>query len=280
MTWTAVAVKDFQDSRRSRSLWFLTALFVLFASVMAWAYAEIQSVGTATSGVESLGLLFFLAGPATLFVSIAAVVVTYKSIAGERESGSVKLLLGLPHSRRDVLLGKVLGRWLTLALSIVVGFTVALGVVFALYAEVSVVDYLLFVGLTVLFALTYVSLIAGLSALTGSTGRAATLGVGAFLVLELLWDVVPLGALYLVNGFQFSTDFSTAPDWVLFLGSITPSSAYVTALSYVLPQSATAAQGIASQAFFLQDWFGLVLLVAWLVVPLSVGYLRFRAADL
>ncbi|WP_227774041.1 ABC transporter permease [Haladaptatus pallidirubidus] len=32
--------------------------------------------------------------------------------------------------------------------------------------------------------------------------------------------------------------------------------------------------------FYLEEWFMLVILGAWLVVPLTIGYLSFERADL
>ncbi|WP_266075371.1 ABC transporter permease [Haladaptatus caseinilyticus] len=281
MSWAVVARKDFQDARLSKSLWALSALFVLFAAGMAYIYAELPALGGEAGELSALGLIFFLAAPATLFVSITAVVVAAKSLAGERESGSMKLLLSYPHTRRDVVLGKVAGRAVVLALPIVIGFAVAAIVVLAKYATFTPVDYVVFVLLTVLYAVAYISLVVGLSATTDSGTRATAMAVGLFVVLELLWDVVPLGALYLLEGRL--VPIQEYPNWALFLSGLTPSAAYTTAMGAVLPESPNAVLGIGPAGdvpFYLADWFGLVLLVAWTVVPVSLGYLRFRTADL
>ncbi len=281
MSWAVVARKDFQDARLSKTLWGLSVLFVLFAAGMAYLYAELPGLGGETGDLSALGLIFFLSAPATLFVSITAVVVAAKSLAGERESGSMKLLLSYPHSRRDVVLGKVAGRAAVLALPIVVGFAVAAIVVLAKYATFTPVDYVLFVLLTVLYAFAYISLVVGLSATTGSGTRATAMAIGLFVVLELLWDVVPLGVLYLLEGRL--VPLQEYPNWALFLSGLTPSAAYSTAMGAVLPESPNAVLGLGSSGdvpFYLADWFGLVLLVAWAVVPVSLGYLRFRRADL
>ncbi|QGN07316.1 ABC transporter [Halorhabdus sp. CBA1104] len=109
MSTLAVAKKDFRDALRSRALWGLSALFVLLSVLIAYAFGEF----TTEMGVEEQtaeGLAYFLASQIGLFVSVTAIVIAYKAIAGERESGSIKILLSLPHTRRDVLAGKVLGR--------------------------------------------------------------------------------------------------------------------------------------------------------------------------
>lgn len=281
MSWTAVARKDFQDARLSRSLWLLTGLFVLFAAGMAWVYTEFSALGADDPELTALGLYDFLASSATLFVSIAALVLAYKAIAGERDSGSVKLLLGLPHSRLDVVVGKVVGRTATLAVSIVLGFVVALGVIVALYDAYSLVDYALFVGLTLLFALVYVSLMVGISASVATSGKAAALAFGTFVVVELLWGAVATAAVYVANGFSLPA-IADYPTWYFGIVSLSPSAAYQSALATVLDDASTAGEVIGSnaEAIYLEPWFGFVWLTLWLVVPLAIGAFRFSRADL
>jgi ABC-2 type transport system permease protein len=281
MSVVTIARKDFQDARLSKTLWALSALFIIFAAGMAYLYAELPALSGGADELSALGLMFFLSAPATLFVSITAVIIAGKSVAGERETGSMKLLLSYPHSRRDVVLGKVIGRAVVLAFPLVIGFAVAAIVVLAKYATFTPLDYVVFVLLTVLYSFAYISLVVGVSASTGSGARATAMAVGVFAVLELLWDVVPLGALYLLEGRLIPPQ--EYPNWALFLSGLTPSAAYSTAMGAVLPESPTAVLGIGPSGdvpFYLADWFGLVLLVAWAVIPVTLGYLRFRTADL
>jgi hypothetical protein len=176
MTWAVVARKDFNDARRSRSLWGLSAAFLVLALLFAGLYAFVPEF-TADEEVSTLGLMTFLSAPVALFVAVASLVVAYKSIAGEAETGSGKLLLSLPHTRRDIVLGKVVGRSLVLAIPVLVGLVAMLAVVFVGEVAFSVTDYVLFGLVTMLFVLVYMAFYVGISASTTSTARAATLSV-------------------------------------------------------------------------------------------------------
>lgn len=278
MSWTTVARKDFHDARRSRVLWALSAVFLALAVIVAGLYAFVPAI-TAEPGVSTLGLIGFLASPVTLFVAVASVVVCYKSVAGETESGSGKLLLSLPHTRRDVVLGKVVGRGLVLAIPVAAGLAAMLAVVFVGNVPFSPVDYAMFVVVTLYFVLVYVALFVGVSATTSSTARAATISVLLLVVFEVAWDVVPLGAWFVVSGFQVPSgflagNFGARPDWVTFLFQLPPSGAYQNAIGGFLSGSNS------SEAFFLRNWFSLVVLALWALVPLAIGYVRYRQADL
>lgn len=271
--WAVVARKDFADARRSRSLWALSALFLLFTVGMAVLYSQIDALSPEAADATAVGLLAFLSAPAGLFVSIASVVVCYRAVAGESESGSGKLLLSLPNARSDVVVGKVVGRTAVLVAPLVLGFVVSLAVVLGLYEAFDPVEYLTFVLVTVLFALAYVGLVVGISASTTSTARASALAVGAWLVLEILWDAVPMGAAYVANGFAFP---ATLPEWALFLNLLAPSAAYSNAATGFLGQATVASD----LPFYLESWFSLLVLLAWAAVPVTLGYLRYRRLDL
>nr|WP_255475229.1 ABC transporter permease subunit [Halapricum sp. CBA1109] len=65
------------------------------------------------------------------------------------------------------------------------------------------------------------------------------------------------------------------PDWVAFLANMPPSSAYLNSVSGVLTGSMAG-----SGPWYLSQWFSLVVLAIWGIVPLVVGYLRYNRADL
>jgi ABC-2 type transport system permease protein len=277
MSWAVVARKDFNDARRSRSLWGLSVAFLVLALLFAGLYAFVPEV-TADEETSTVGLMTFLAAPIALFVAVAALVVAYKSIAGEAESGSGKLLLSLPHTRRDVVFGKVVGRSLVLAVPVLVGLVAMLAIVLVGEVTFSATDYVLFGLVTMLFVLVYMAFYVGISASTTSTARAATLSVLALVILEFAWDIVPIGAWFIANGFVVPPGlFSGAamPDWVAFLANMPPSSAYLNSVGGVLTGSMSGAG-----PWYLSQWFSLVVLAVWGIVPLVVGYLRYNRADL
>jgi ABC-2 type transport system permease protein len=279
MSWTIVARKDFNDARRSRSLWGLSAAFLLLAILFAGLYAYVPEV-SADTGVTSLGLMAFLAAPVAIFVAVAALVAAYKSVAGETESGSGKLLLSLPHTRRDVVLGKIFGRTLVLALPVLVGLVAMLAVIFVANVSFAASEYALFTAVTMLFVLVYMALFVGISASTSSTARAATISVLALVLFEFAWDIVPIGAWLIANGFVvpeglLTGDLTAMPNWVAFLANLPPSAAYQNAVGGVLSGSLSGAG-----PWYLSQGFSLVVLALWAVIPITIGYRRYSRSDL
>jgi len=257
----------------------LSVVFVGLAMLTTYMYVEFPELLGGEAELSGVGLGLFLAGIASLFIGLTAIVIAYKALAGERELGSMKLLLGLPHTRRDVVFGKVLGRTATLAIPIVVGFGAAGLYGSLMISAFSFVDYLIFLGLTVVFALAFVSIVVGISGSTGSTSRASALAVGFFLLFELIWDGVSFGLVYVVNGFALP---ETMPNWLYVVNQIPPSSAYVTSMMALIPDATVMGDSAATEidAFYGTEWLGVVMLAFWIVVPLAIGYWRFSRADL
>jgi len=260
--WRSVARKDVSDAIRSRRLWLLVVVFVLFIVLIEYAVAsftEIPSIAV---------LLGSLLVPTLLFVPLLGLVTSYRSIAAERESGSHRLLLSLPHSRRDVVLGKLVGRGVVVSSAVTAGF-VAGGI--AALALVGVFDVALLVGyylVTLLYALAFVGLGIGVSAATGSTSVAVGGGFGAFVLFQFLWGfVVNLLRTRLFGG-RGDAVFGA-------IANLSPLAAYPTGVDVGLGGPLAAA----NTPYYGQGWYALVVLVFWVVVPPTLGYLRFRSAD-
>lgn len=283
-----VAKRDFRDAVQSRALWGLVVAFVAFLLLTSYAYIEFPELVGPIDEATFAGLVFFTASVTGLFVPLAAIIVCYKSLAGERELGSIKILLSLPVSRQEVVTGKLLGRAAVLLAALLAGLLIGLLFGTILLGSISLGPLVLFLIITLLFASAYVSIVVGISATTGSTTRATTLAIGFFLLFELIWDAIPFGVVYILNGFSLPDTF---PDWVFLLTQLSPSAAYFTSTIALLPDAARDAgislDGVGvtvepanGDPFYVTPEVGILFLVFWLVVPAIIGYYQFSRADL
>ncbi|QLD85866.1 ABC transporter permease [Natronomonas halophila] len=284
MSWQAVAQKDFRDAIRSRLLIALTALFALFAVGAAYVVSEIQPPQQAalTGEVTTVLLIVGLVQATAVFIPIVAIAVAYRALAGERQSGSLKVLLSLPNSRADVVFGKFLGRAGVVTVALFVGFAVGLVATAALAEAFSALEYIVFVGTSLLFAFVFVSIAVGVSAFTSSTSRAAYGSFGIFVVFQFLWGILSQGIVYGLNGFSFEGVQQGDPLSDLFqvLTIIDPTAAYQQATNWTVRLLAENQEVQDAPAFYLEPWFGFVIMAIWIILPLAIGYYRFEASDL
>jgi|AntRauTorcE11898_2_1112593.scaffolds.fasta_scaffold04862_3 ABC-2 type transport system permease protein len=273
-----IARKDFRDAARDGQLYVLGALFLLIGLGIGYL-AGSNAGSTAPQDVPQLTLLALV-----FFGSIAAITLSYNQIVGKRASGELRVLLSLPFSRTEVVYGTFLGRLALVVTLTWLSLLLATGVAVVMGAPVAF-DLLLGAILVIATLIAvFVSLAVGLSAGSVNTTRAAAGAFGLFIVfLFRLWDGVPIAARYVLNGFSFPS--GPAPTWARVWAHLQPMASLRNAIAEMSPPlteafGAYAAQIPASQPYYTEPWFGALVTAAWIVLPVTLGYVRLRSADL
>ena len=265
MSVRTVARKDLADAGRSKALWALISVVVLFTAGIT------GMLGAATD--QPAGEVFGLAFQLVVFaLPIVALFLGKGAITGERESGSLRVLLSLPPSRRDILLGKFFGRTaLMLVATLVGGVATGLVVVGLLGGGLELLGpFMLSLGL---MGMAFVAIGLGISAVSASDGRATAFAVAVYLVLVATWDLVETG-LQAGAAELGLVEAGSQPAWLQFIGVLPPNQAAIAAYETAVSGDAFAADPFASV------WLPTLVLLAWLVVPVAAGYLRLRNADI
>jgi ABC-type transport system involved in multi-copper enzyme maturation permease subunit len=135
-----------------------------------------------------------------LVISVLALLLAYDSISGEREDGTLKLMLANGIPRHKVLLGKLVGGMITLAIPIAVGFLmISLILEFSPTVEMTGDDWIR-VALMFVFSLIMVSLLFNLGLLLSSVTKHAS---DTLMFLLFIWVlfllVIPNGSAYLAE---------------------------------------------------------------------------------
>lgn len=272
MSWRDVAYKDVHDASRSRGVWVLFALL----AVLSVGYALAHSYLGESAFPAFLG---GLAGVVGVTLPLLALLVGYKSVVHERTSGSLFLTLSFPHSRRDFLVGKLVGRSVVLLGPTLVALTVA-GVVGAVrYGTDGAVLFPWFLVATALYGLAFVGLAVGLSMAT-DVDRWITVGAfGGYFVLVTLWGTLHSLVLLVLHRFDTAV-LADLPDWALLFRLVGPNEAYDRLLRAGFDVDLAAAYVGEGAPVYVDWWMAIVLLALWFAVPLVLGFRRFGRADL
>ncbi|RJT07435.1 ABC transporter permease subunit [Halococcus sp. IIIV-5B] len=283
MSLIVVAKKEFSDSVRSNVLIGLVVLFVLFAGGFTYLFAQVPGIlGSESTTASTPALITAMGTAAGLLVPLIGLIVGYKSIVGERASGSLDLLLNLPHTRRDIVLGKLIGRTAVVVVAVLVGFAAAGGIGLVFYDGFAVDAFVLFTLVTILVGFVFMAIALAFSSAVRSTTLALAGAIGLFVLFRFVWGIALQILWAASHGFDidFGATMTDVPAWFRFLSAINPITAYDNAARAVigpLPASPLFAQ---SNAIYSQNWFSFVVLAFWLLIPLTLGYLRFNSADL
>ena len=292
-----IARKDFEDTVRSRMVWAVTGVFVfLMLVIVTGAATDGSDDGAAT---DLIPLVVDIGGQ--LFIPILALIVGYMAIVGERQSGSLRVLFGLSYSRWDVFAGKLLSRLGVIAVATLVACLVALGLTLVLI-QAFAFSLLAFFGLTILLGMVFTSIAVAVSAIADSRMQAMAGAIGSYVVFALFWHPLVAGVHYLVEGALPGYD---APNWYFLLLRLSPLEIYTQVSGEVadqfiwllvgwenivedIPEETMQEQNAlllsnrvsGELPVYLQDWTAVPILLAWIVIPLAIGYWRFDGADL
>jgi ABC-2 type transport system permease protein len=206
-------------------------------------------------------------------VPVVGIVLGDNAVAGEHESGALRLSLSLPHARRDVVVGTYASRAGLLAATLCVAMAGAGALVVYPFGTLDPLRFLAFVLLTVAFGAVWCGLGLAVSLATATGRRALAGGFGLLFLFVVVWDALgsalrpALDAVGLARG--------ALPEPVRFVLGLEPGRVFarVTA-GFVDPT------GAVPDAWYLGEWVALALFALWLVAPLGLAARRFGRRDL
>lgn len=286
MSWVDIAKKDIEDSLRSKSLWIVTLIFILLIAGGTFAMTLLpEDSGLIGETLSSNNAIIALSGISSLLVPLIALMIGYMSVAGERDSGTIKILYSLPNSRFDIVLGKWIGRSVVAVTPILIAFTVSALIILGLYDQFNVDNFLIFLITTILLAISFLSIAIGFSSASKTKSKAMAWAIATFFLFAFIWDLIPLGFYYLLEGGL--PGGSVAPTWYVLLQRITPIGAFNTLSSGLMDlsgslQSPSISQLIGQETvpFYLTNYAFTIIIILWIVIPVIIGYLIFKKSEI
>jgi Cu-processing system permease protein len=263
----AIAAREFQDRIRNRWTLAVALVFTVFALAIAY-FGAAQQGAVGLRGVDVT--IASLVSLVIYLVPLIALMLGYDAVVGERERGSLALLLSLPITRLELLLGKYLGLAAALAASTLAGFGIV-GVLLGLqFGAAAFAHYAGFMASAVALGLAFLSLSVLISVIAASRIGASGMAIVSWFGFVLVYDLVLLALLVALGG-------RPAAEVVPALLLLNPADAFrmvnifgfadvarLYGLAAVVPRS------LASP--FVQG----TALVAWILVPLGIANWRFR----
>jgi Cu-processing system permease protein len=187
-----LAAEEFQEGLRNR--WVVSA--VLLLAILAFSLALL---GTSPIGETRVGALnvttVSLASLSVYLLPLIALTLSYDSIVGERERGTLLLLLTYPISRWQVICGKFLGHFTIIAVAILLGYGFT-GVYIAITDGAQMQDWLLFaamLGSSLMLGSAFIALGYLISVTVSSRATAAGIAISTWLLVVVVYDLLLLG---------------------------------------------------------------------------------------
>jgi Cu-processing system permease protein len=253
---------------------------VIFAIVFGVLVLGISYIGIITEGFS--GMQNFTRTSASLLNLVLYIVplvaLTMGTLSFTGDKGSTELLFSQPLSRTEVLLGKWLGVFFSIALSTLSGFSLAGIVVVTASGIEGLARYISFVVLSLALALIFLSIAVFASTLSRRKSKAFGFALFLWFFFVLFYDLLALGGSLMLSGrwgntFLFLSLFGNPVDMVR-----------VSALILLDNVTIFGAAGAAMLRFLGGQTSSLVLLavgiVVWVSVPLVLSSRSLNRQDI
>jgi ABC-2 type transport system permease protein len=283
VSFAGIVRDDFRNTRRSYVVLGVIGALAAFVALIVFSVEEFHA--DAFRALFAVSFSFFHDFPLNLTP------LTYLSVAGDRERGSIKHTLGLPNSRAEYVFGKFASRASVAVAAVLIGVTVAVVLGIALYTNpIDPVRFAWFAAVSVLFVASLTAIFVALSALTSRRSRAMFGVIAAYFVLGPFWfgflPIVSLEAVVDTIADLLGTSVSETTFGYIQFSS--PTTAYLNGLEPVYDGVIGTGEypqidgnyGDAPDELYAETWYSWLVMAVWGAVALVASYVRFRTAEL
>ena len=259
-----------------RNRWMLAAALLL--GVLALTLAFVGSTPAGPVAASRLAItVVSLSSLSVFLVPLIGLLVSYDTLVGEIERGTMPLLMTHPVTRLRIVLGKFAGQVAILAIATVVGFGVAAlatGLGDGGDAE-AWRAFGVMVGSSILLGAAFIALGTLISAVVAERGTAAGVSAAVWLVFVVLFDMALLAVLVADEGQVISGDLFR----VLLLLNPTDVYRMLTLAGSETVGALSGMAGVSAEAAFGHALLFPVM-VLWIAVPLGLAGLLFGRKEL
>ena len=259
-----------------RNRWMLAASLLL--GVLALTLAFVGSTPAGPVAASRLAITVVSLSSLSIFlVPLIGLLVSYDTLVGEIERGTMPLLMTYPVTRWRIVLGKFAGQVAILAIATVIGFGVA-ALITGLGEGGDAEAWRAFgvmVGGSILLGAAFIALGTLFSAVVAERGTAAGISVAAWLVFVVLFDMALLAILVADEGQVVSGDLFR----VLLLLNPTDVYRMLTLAGSETVGALSGMAGVSAEAAFGHALL-VPVMVLWIAVPLALAGLLFGRKEL
>ncbi|PHS25289.1 MAG: hypothetical protein COA83_06275 [Methylophaga sp.] len=269
-----VANKEFHDGLRNRWVMSISLIFALLATGLAYFGAA----ASGQAGFTNLSTtLVSLASLAVFVIPLIALMLSYDGVVGEDESGTLLLLMTYPLSRWQLILGKMMGHWMIIALSTIIGFGLS-AIIMGLFSEDTswgelVKPYAFFIAFAILLGWIFIAIATMISASVVEKSKAAGLALIVWFMFVFMFDLFLLGLLV-------GTEGNVNAELFPYLLLLNPTDIFrLIIIDFFAQQELTGLMAVAQHAQFATSSLILSML-AWFIAPVLLAILLFNRRKL
>jgi len=299
----AIAEKEFGDAVRSKRLWGMTLILVALFALMVFSLSIQATIQSDTSQQITIldplsKILISLSSSMGFVAPLLGLSLGYDAISGEREKGTMKLLLVRPVFRDQLINGKALGSLITISFSLGLSGLILIGLSSASLGATLDPDIILrliiYLLLSVLLSMSYYSISLVFSAKFEISSRSLLLSIAVWALFTFVIPLIAFLFVLSVLGPPPPPQSGEFKEWIMksseiqsIINFITPNHHFSkVADSILLARAAITSQGLGLPEIpetiaevITYNWASVIMLILFFAVPYLISYAIFVSAE-
>jgi len=191
-----IARREFTDAITSKRFWLIGGLFILLYLANVYGVAYVFRMGGGTFGSSRLTLQIGSNVASTLgyMAPLLGIALAFDAISGERERGTLRILLSRPLYREDVLNGKMISAAAVVGLTIVASTLLSVSASILLQGIAVTSDDIVrlgfFIVIAILLAFAYYAISLFVSTFSSKSGYSLTISVGVWIFFAFILPIL------------------------------------------------------------------------------------------
>jgi len=189
-----IARKEFTDAITSKKFWLIIGLFLLFYAASIYATSFGFRIGGGAPARPILQITSNVVTTMAFLAPILGIALAFDTISGERERGSLRILLSRPIYREDVINGKIISALAVIGLTITASSLFSVSVSILLHGISVTLDDIVricfFIVLSILFSFAYYSISLFISTFSSKSGHSLTISLGIWIFFAFILGIL------------------------------------------------------------------------------------------
>ncbi len=190
----SIARKEFTDTITSKRLWVLIGIFLLFSIASTYSTSFGFIMGGRQAARPMVQIASAIATAMTYMAPLLGIALAFDAVSGERERGTLRILLSRPIYREDVINGKIMSALATIGLAIILSSLASVSVSILLHNISVTIDDIsricLFAVFSAVLSFAYYALSLFISTFSNKSSHSLVISIGIWIFLAFILSIM------------------------------------------------------------------------------------------
>jgi ABC-2 type transport system permease protein len=190
----SIARKEFTDTITSKRLWVIIGIFLLFSIASTYSTSFGFIMGGRQAARPMVQIASAIATAMTYMAPLLGIALAFDAVSGERERGTLRVLLSRPIYREDVINGKIMSALATIGLAIILSSLASVSVSILLHNISVTIDDIsricLFAVFSAVLSFAYYALSLFISTFSNKSSHSLVISIGIWIFLAFILSIM------------------------------------------------------------------------------------------